>query len=169
MTDDALRLASATDVDDEFDELADLIIEATQRRPSFAATYEDVALRHAVLSQLTKIRKGLGISQKQVAERMQTTQSAVSDLERGMSDFHLSTLQRYARAVTARVRLSVDLPHDSPWCAAWFYDRSPGATKINRDRPPAPPADYGRRWLGSTQASPVAHLNESRTSYTLSR
>jgi transcriptional regulator with XRE-family HTH domain len=163
---DAVRPLAAKD-DDDFDELGDLLAEAGRRRPSFAGAYEDASLRQSVLTQLIKIRKELGISQKQVAKRMQTTQSAISDLERGVGDFHLSTLQRYARAVTARIRLSVDLPHDSPWYGEWFYDRSAGATRIDQGRRPTPAAPYAQRWHSSTPAAPVPHLNESRTSYIL--
>jgi len=169
MTDATLPVTPDSRTDDEFDELADLIAEATRRRPSFAAAYEDAALRQSVLSQLIKIRKNLGVSQRQVAERMQTTQSAVSDLEKGMGDLYLSTLQRYARAVTARVVMSVDMPHDSPWCDAWFYERSPNATKVNRDRPPTPPRPYAKRWRSSSTAAPVAHPDETHTSYVLAR
>jgi transcriptional regulator with XRE-family HTH domain len=43
------------------------------------------------------------MSQKQVAQAMQTTQSAVSELEGGATDPRLSTLQRYARAVGAEL------------------------------------------------------------------
>ena len=169
MTDAARPPAAVGEIDDDFDELGDLLAEAGRRRPSFAGAYEDATLRQAVLTQLIKIRKGLGISQKQVAKRMQTTQSAISDLERGVGDFHLSTLQRYARAVTARIRLSVDLPHDSPWCAEWFYDRSAGATRIDRGRRPTAPGPYARRWHSSTPAAPVPHLNKTRTSFVLAR
>jgi transcriptional regulator with XRE-family HTH domain len=170
MTDATLPLANTENIDiDDVDELADLIAEAGIRRPSFTATYEDATLRQVVLTQLIKIRRDLGITQKQVAERMQTTQSAISDLENGLVDFHLSTLQRYARAVTARVLLSVDMPHDSPWCDAWFYARSPNATKVNSDRPPTPPRSYAKRWRSSSSSVPVAQLDKSRTSYVLAQ
>jgi transcriptional regulator with XRE-family HTH domain len=153
--------ASFDDFDDEFDELADLYAEAARRRPSFIAAHEDTKLRQALLSQLLEIRKHLKISQKIVAERMQTTQSAVSDLENGVVDPHLSTLQRYARAVTARINLTVDLPHDSPWCDAWFYERTPNRTRINSNRPPTPPVSYAREWR--------SRADDCKTSYSLIR
>lgn len=53
---------------------------------------------------------------------METTQSAVSDLERGTADPQLSTLQRYARAVGARVVVRASLPcspaSEDPWVAS---------------------------------------------------
>lgn len=61
-----------------------------------------------LIDTLVAIRRRLGISQAELAEHMETTQSAVSKFERAGSDPRISTLQRYADAVNARIRLSVD-------------------------------------------------------------
>jgi transcriptional regulator with XRE-family HTH domain len=53
-----------------------------------------------------------GISQAEVASAMGTTQSAVSDLERGATDPRLSTLQRYARAVGCVLHIGIRSPFD---------------------------------------------------------
>lgn len=63
---------------------------------------DDEAIARLVRT-LVDARKVCGLSQKQVAERMGTTQSAVSDLERTAGDPRLSTLQRFGRAVGLRV------------------------------------------------------------------
>ncbi|WP_091080422.1 helix-turn-helix domain-containing protein [Micromonospora nigra] len=151
------------DPDDDYDELGEVLAEAASRSPSFAASLEDVALRQALLRRLVKVRRDLRISQKKVAERMETTQSAVSDLENGNVDPQLSTLQRYARAVTARLVVAIDMPHDSPWCEARFYSRSPASTRLKDARPPAPITSTARNWRSSAPAAPVAHLDSSRT------
>lgn len=155
--------------DDDYDELRDLAEEAARRSPGFAGALEDAQLRQGILTQVIAIRKSLRISQRVVAERMQTTQSAVSDLENGAVDAHLSTLQRYARAVTARLVIGVDLPHDSPWCDAWFYDRPRTPMKLNDSEPAAPPRSSVHNWLNATEAAPVAHLDAARMSYRLAR
>jgi transcriptional regulator with XRE-family HTH domain len=155
--------------DDDYDELPELAAEAARRNPSFVGALEDAQLRQSILTQVIAVRKGLRISQRVVAERMQTTQSAVSDLENGAVDPHLSTLQRYARAVTARLVIGVDLPHDSPWCDAWFYERPRTPMKLNDSEPAAPPRSSVGNWLKATEAVPVAHLDEARMSYRLVR
>ncbi|MGH9214117.1 MAG: helix-turn-helix domain-containing protein [Acidimicrobiales bacterium] len=55
--------------------------------------------RRQVVTLLTHERHQLGLSQTEVAARMQTSQSAVARLEAGAGDLRLSTLQRYAAAI----------------------------------------------------------------------
>ncbi|MFI2277612.1 MULTISPECIES: helix-turn-helix domain-containing protein [Catenuloplanes] len=100
---------------------------------------------------------------------MQTTQSAISDIENGVVDPHLSTMQRYARAVTARILLTVDLPHDSPWCEMWFYSRPKGVARIRAGEPAQPLRPSVRSWREHSSAAPVARMDESRTSFHLAR
>nr|MDT0663448.1 helix-turn-helix transcriptional regulator [Micromonospora sp. DSM 115978] len=149
--------------DDDYDELGEVLAEAASRSPSFKAAYEDAAARNFILRQLIKVRKDLKISQKSVAERMQTTQSAVSDLENGNVDPHLSTLQRYARALTVRLVVGIDMPYDSPWCDVRFYSRSPGSTRLREVRTSGSLSSNARDWRSSTPAAPVAQLDSSST------
>jgi len=86
----------------DFDELLD--------DPEVHAAMSEAEERLAVTETLRDGRKQSGLSQKQVAAAMGTTQSAVSDFERGETDPQLSTIQRYARATGARVRILVDQP-----------------------------------------------------------
>lgn len=69
---------------------------------------EDARCRSDVLYFLVQARRHSGKSQTAVAAHMETTQSAVSDLEGGTTDPRLSTLQRYARAVGHALRVHVD-------------------------------------------------------------
>jgi transcriptional regulator with XRE-family HTH domain len=78
--------------------------------PEFAAAYEDVGTLLQVLETLAVRRKGLDLSQREVARRMKTTQSAISDLESAQTDPRVSTLQRYARALDARLVLNLANP-----------------------------------------------------------
>lgn len=56
---------------------------------------------------LYQLRTAKRLTQAEVAARMGTTQSAVSDLERTAVDPRISTLQRYARAVEASLKCRV--------------------------------------------------------------
>jgi len=77
--------------------------------PTFLAHFEDAENRSWLLRSLIRVRNDFGLTQEIVARTMETTQSAISQLESGSTDPRLSTLQRYARAVNAhlQVRLNV--------------------------------------------------------------
>ncbi|CAM3961235.1 helix-turn-helix domain-containing protein [Nocardiopsis gilva] len=61
---------------------------------------EEDAREHAdLMDALISLREQGGLSQSDVADRMGTTQSVVSDLERIGGNPRISTIQRYARAV----------------------------------------------------------------------
>jgi transcriptional regulator with XRE-family HTH domain len=83
--------------------------------PAFAAAYEDVAIRTRLRADLVAQRKAMKMTQREVAERMSTTQSFVSEFENGRTDPHLSTLQRYGRAVAARLSVRIELPAHCEW------------------------------------------------------
>lgn len=68
------------------------------RRES-AAVERDVRL----IEILVGVRKTLGLTQAEVADKMGRSQPAVSDFERLGGDPHLSTIRRYALAVGAEV------------------------------------------------------------------
>lgn len=56
--------------------------------------------RRAVIDELVRARQEQGLSQTVVAARMGTSQSVVARFEAGDVDARLSTLQRYANAVS---------------------------------------------------------------------
>ncbi len=68
-----------------------------------------------VIAALVKKRKQAGLTQKQVAEAMNTKQSAVSDIERASANPSVERLQRCARAVGSRLVLeTASTPSASP-------------------------------------------------------
>jgi transcriptional regulator with XRE-family HTH domain len=75
--------------------------------PAIHATREDAWDRSRLLHHLASLRAAQGITQAQAAQRMQTTQSHISDLENGGTDPALSTLQRYARALGAHLDITL--------------------------------------------------------------
>jgi DNA-binding XRE family transcriptional regulator len=88
------------------DEL-DLFIDERVGREEFAEAYGDEREYLNLVEALLSRRTALGLSQREVASRMGTTQSAVSELERAEADPRLSTLQRYARSVGAYLGFEV--------------------------------------------------------------
>lgn len=84
------------------DDLDDYLAERVTD-PVFAASYEDAQMRSELLRSMVTARQHRDVSQGSVARLMGTTQSAVSDLERGATDPRFSTLQRYARAIGQRL------------------------------------------------------------------
>jgi transcriptional regulator with XRE-family HTH domain len=58
---------------------------------------------------LYRRRRSLNLSQAEVARRMGTTQSAVSDLENGRAEPMVATLIRYADAVGLRMRIVFEI------------------------------------------------------------
>lgn len=90
------------ETDDLEEDLAQSLLD-----PAFRASYEDAESRAAIIRTLSERRHSYDLTQQAVAERMGTTQSAVSELEGGGSDPRLSTLQRYARAVGSQLAVTV--------------------------------------------------------------
>lgn len=72
--------------------------------------FREMAANHLV-ADLVAMRHAAGLSQSDVAERMGTSQPAVARLEAGLVDARMSTVQRYAAAVGARLELKGD--HDA--------------------------------------------------------
>lgn len=96
------------------DELEAYLSKARQD-PAFRAAYEDVEERHSILDRLVALRRRRHLSQSAVAARIGVRQPTVSGFETEDSDPRLSTLQRYARAVGARLRLVLVIPSECDW------------------------------------------------------
>lgn len=102
---DELKMADQNDSED-FD-LTEFLQDC-----EFREVFEDANFRDSVITALSSVRKRHKLTQCEVAQVMGTSQSAVSDLENG-GDPYFSTLQRYARAVGARLRIVVENPDSS--------------------------------------------------------
>ncbi len=87
----------------EKDFLDEIIEESTQKNPGFSELVEAAATRRRLLRGLGQKREELGLTQKQVAERMETSQSAVARMEAGEIDAKLSTVDRFAAAIGHKV------------------------------------------------------------------
>lgn len=78
------------------------------RRPAVQGAYEDARLAYEIGQQVRTLREARGLSQRQLAERLGTTQSAIARLESGGSKPTLRTLERVAAALRVRVRVHLD-------------------------------------------------------------
>ena len=104
MTERAADTAWPEDVDDEddLDEEDDLdryIAERARVNPDFPALVEAAVRERELLRALAAKRAERGLSQREVATRMGTSQAAVARLERGEGNPKLSTLARFALAL----------------------------------------------------------------------
>lgn len=76
--------------------------------PELNAVGDDVQHFIDFIKTARELRRETGASQQEIASRMKTTQSCVSDFERIGGDPRIQTIQRYARAMGYRVKLSLE-------------------------------------------------------------
>ena len=69
------------------------------KAPNVKAAYEAQALEFAIARKLVSERLKAHLTQKEVAERMGTTQSAVARMESGQKLPTIKTIERYAHAL----------------------------------------------------------------------
>lgn len=78
------------------------------KRPGFTEAYNALALEYQIVDQLLRARTRAGLTQEAVAERMETTKSAISRLERTVAHTpSVKTLRRYANAVGCDVQVKL--------------------------------------------------------------
>ena len=85
------------------DFLDELIQEGTRENPSFPAMVDAAHKRRRLFRELRQQREEAGLTQKDVAERMGASQSAVARIEQGDPGTRLSVLDRYALTIGHRV------------------------------------------------------------------
>jgi transcriptional regulator with XRE-family HTH domain len=77
--------------------------------------YDDARTRRELFKAFAWARRLKQLSQIDVAKMMKTSQSAVSDIEKGLKDPRLTTLQRLARALGFELRIHLAT---GPWVIA---------------------------------------------------
>ena len=75
--------------------------------PANAAEIEEQQAKMDLVIALYEARKAAGLTQKQLAEKLGTTQANIADLERGRRNITFSTLARYARACGKRITVTL--------------------------------------------------------------
>lgn len=72
--------------------------------PRVVEIEDDRADYRGLVESLVDQRRRAGLTQSQIAEHMETSQSVVSAFENAVTDARFSTVQRYARAIGTRIR-----------------------------------------------------------------
>lgn len=85
--------------------LAELVAQQAEQDPEFRAALEDERARLMLVQEYGRVRRLKKVNQTSVAHQMGTTQSAISDLEKGAVEPRISTLQRYARILGCRLMM----------------------------------------------------------------
>jgi HTH-type transcriptional regulator/antitoxin HipB len=76
-----------------------------ERDPEFAENYEVGYADFKIGVILRQAREAAGLTQDEVAKRLQTQKSAISRIENHADDVRLSTIRRYAEAVGAHLQI----------------------------------------------------------------
>ena len=79
-----------------------------KQRPGYAKAYADLEEGFQLASQLIGARARAGLTQEQVAERMKTTRSVVSQLESGFMKPSTRTLDRFARSTGHKLKIVLE-------------------------------------------------------------
>jgi transcriptional regulator with XRE-family HTH domain len=86
----------------------DAYLEAQLRDPAFAERFEKAGEAWDVALQLAALREKAGLSQKDLARKLHTSQQQISRLESPSYEGHsLSMLRRVAEALGATVRVTI--------------------------------------------------------------
>ncbi len=75
--------------------------------PNYKKAYTQLEEEFLVAKALIEARKSANLTQKQVAERMGTTQSVVARMEAGKPLPSLKSVARYAAAVNSKIELKL--------------------------------------------------------------
>ncbi len=76
--------------------------------PEYAQAFIDMEEEFQFTEELIKARIRSGLTQKQLAEKMGTTQSTIARLESGTSIPTLRSLKRYAQATGSRIKIFLE-------------------------------------------------------------
>lgn len=74
----------------------------------FAAEYEVGYENFKIGVMLRQARERAGVTQREVAEKLETQKSAISRIENHAEDIRLSTLERYAKALGKKIRVELE-------------------------------------------------------------
>jgi transcriptional regulator with XRE-family HTH domain len=78
------------------------------KRPGYKAEYDALGEEFAIAAALIEARANAGLTQEEVAGRMNTTQTVIARLESGRAKPSTRTLQRFATATGTRLRVTFE-------------------------------------------------------------
>ena len=76
--------------------------------PEYRGAYDALEGEYALAGAITAARGKAGLTQEEVAQRMHTTQSNIARLESGRTTPSTRTLEKFAQAVGARLKISFE-------------------------------------------------------------
>jgi ribosome-binding protein aMBF1 (putative translation factor) len=87
----------------------DLYLENQLKNPSFAKRFQKAGEAWEIAVQITQLREKAGLSQKDLAQKLNTSQQQISRLESPSYSGHsLSMLRRVGKALRSKVRLTFE-------------------------------------------------------------
>ncbi len=89
------------------DDLDKYIIKRKKKSPKFAQNYDKGYEQFKIGALLKQARLDAGLTQEEVADKLQTGKSAISRIENHAEDIRLSTLVNYAQALGKSLKLEV--------------------------------------------------------------
>ena len=79
-----------------------------RKDPAFMKEYDALEEEFALIREIIKARAAAGLTQAQLAKRMNTTQGAIARLESGNPLPSTRTLKRFAKATGHRLKISFE-------------------------------------------------------------
>lgn len=89
------------------DDLEKYIKKRKKQRPSFAKQFEEGYDSFKIGVLLRQARKEAGITQEELAKKLNTKKSAISRIENHSEDIRFSTLKNYLKATGKKLHLSI--------------------------------------------------------------
>src|SRR5438309_9754887 len=107
----------------------DVFLEEQLRDPDFAERFKRAGEAWEVALQIAALRERAGLSQRDLARKLKTSQQNISRLESPSYEGHsLSMLRRVAKVLRARVRVVLE-PEDSSHASALTENPAPYRTR----------------------------------------
>jgi ribosome-binding protein aMBF1 (putative translation factor) len=76
--------------------------------PEYQSAYDELETEFELTRALIDARVAAGLTQAQVAERMETSQAAIARMEGGKVKPSAGSLERYAKAIGSRLHISFE-------------------------------------------------------------
>ncbi len=83
------------------------------RDPNYRAAYVELGPEFELARAMIEARTRAGLTQEQLARRMETTQSVIARLESGRARPSTKTLEKLARATGSRLKISFEAAGDA--------------------------------------------------------
>lgn len=81
--------------------------EAFARNPKLKKAYDALELEYSIIEQVIRKRLEKGLTQKQLADKIGTKQSAIARLEGGTTNPSIAFLEKVAKALGGKLQISI--------------------------------------------------------------